>query len=123
MGPVLERLRRSLDCACETVTDDTGMDPLEHYFTYTSQVYNEQEGNLHEQDGYVCDKCKNKGYIAKAVWTEMGYWTRVDYECECKNVRDNIARLKKSGLQDGDHYRFATYQPTETWQDQVKRLR
>ena len=96
MGPVLEKLRRSLGCACDTVTDDTGMDPLEHYFTYTSQVYNEQEGNLHEQDGYVCDKCKNKGYIAKAVWTEMGYWTSVDYECECKNVRDNIARLKKA---------------------------
>ena len=122
MGPVLERLRRSLDCACDTVTDDTSMDPLEHYFTYTSQVYNEQEGNLHEQDGYVCDKCKNKGYIAKAVWTEMGYWTRVDYECECQTVRRNIARLKKSGLQDGDHYRFATYQPTEAWQDQVKQL-
>ena len=125
MEPVMAKWLRKLDCACDGVgdlaSDHTQMDPQEHYYTYLAENYNEREGNLHEQDGYVCDKCKNKGYIAKAERTEFGYWTRVDYECQCMPIRRNIARMHKSGLRDIiGKYRFDTYQVTDSWQETVK---
>ena len=101
----------------------TGTDAMEQYYTMLAEQYNRREGNLHEQDGYNCEKCKNKGFIAKAEYTEFCYWTKVDYECECRAVRDNIARMRKSGLQDViAKYRFDTYETTEPWQQAVKQL-
>ena len=81
MGSVLEKWLRKLDCACDEMAVsedcDTQMGAQERYYTYMAEQYNKQEGDLHLQDGYVCEQCKNKGKIAKAVWTDMGYWTTV----------------------------------------------
>ena len=123
MEQLRETLNRNLDCACDGTALPAAdkMDVMEHHYTYMAEAYNKREGNLHEQDGYTCDKCKNKGYIAKAVWTEFGYWTRVDYECECMPIRRNIARMYKSGLRDViGRYSFDTYEGTAPWQQTVK---
>ena len=125
MGFVLEKWLRKLDCACDHAAvsedSDTQMDAQERYFAYMAEQYNKQDGDLHLQDGYVCEQCKNKGDIAKAVWTDMGYWTMVHYECQCKPIRNNINRMHKSGLQAViGKYRFDTYETTEPWQETVK---
>ena len=125
MGSVLEKWLRKLDCACDEMAvseeRDTQMDAQERYYTYMAEQYNKQEGDLHLQDGYVCEQCKNKGKIAKAVWTDMGYWTTVHYDCQCKPIRDNMNRMRKSGLQAVmGKYRFDTYETTEPWQETVK---
>ena len=125
MGSALEKWLRKLDCACDHAAvsgdSDTQMDAQERYFAYMAEQYNKQDGDLHLQDGYVCEQCKNKGDIAKAVWTDMGYWTMVYYECQCKPIRNNINRMHKSGLQAViGKYRFDTYETTEPWQETVK---
>ena len=125
MESVLKKWLRKLDCVCDDAVmsemGDTQMDAQERYFTYMAEQYNAQEGDKHLQDGYVCKLCKNKGYIAKAERSEFGYWTKVDYECQCQPIRDNIARMRKSGLQDViGKYRFDTYETTEPWQETVK---
>ena len=116
-------LNRRLDYACDRAEEPVAMDPQERYFTYMAEEANKREGTLHEVDGYVCELCKNRGFIAKAEWTDMGYWTRVDYTCTCMTIRGNIARMKKSGLQEAIvKCRFDTYHATEPWHDKVKRL-
>ena len=130
MEPVMHSVNHSLAYACneaEAVQHDTAvpteMNPQEQYYTYMAEQYNNREGDLHEKDGYHCEKCKNRGTIAKAVYTEFGYWTHVYYDCECKIVRSNIARMRKSGLQDViEKYRFDNYEAAEPWQQAVKNL-
>lgn len=84
---------------------------------------NSREGNLHLEDGYQCDKCKNKGYIARYEYAEeVGYWAVVEYECECMKVRKAIRRMNRSGLRNVlGKYRFDTYRAAEPWQQIVKR--
>ena len=122
MGPVLERLLRSLDYACDEAKTSPMANDLEAYYNYMAEEANKREGNLYLEDGYHCDLCKNRGYITKVVDSGLGYWAPVEYECTCKAIRNNIARLKKSGLQNNDHYCFDTYQSAEAWQDQIKQL-
>ena len=93
---------------------------MERYYKNQCEMHNQQAGNLHLQDGYNCSKCKNKGFIFKAEKTEFGYWTEIQYPCECQMVRKTIQQMKKSGLQSLiDKYRMDTYMATEPWQQRV----
>ncbi len=123
MEPMMEKLCRSLDCACDEAKTSPVANDLEAYHKYMAEEANKREGNLHLEDGYHCDLCKNRGYITKVVDSGLGYWAPVEYECNCMSIRRNIARMKRSGLpNDNAHYRFDTYQTAEAWQDQVKQL-
>ena len=84
--------------------------------------YNVTVGTLHEVDGYNCDRCKNKGYIAKVVLNEMfGYFYEVVEPCKCQRVREAIRRLNRSGLKNVvKEYTFDKYETIEPWQRQVK---
>lgn len=79
--------------------------------------YNASEGDLHEEDGYECALCKNKGFIAKI--DEDGY--EVLQTCKCQKIRATLSRAKRSGL--GDilkDYTFAKYEAKDSWQQEIK---
>lgn len=79
--------------------------------------YNQSAGNLNEKDGYNCDICKNKGFIAKL--NEKGY--EVNVICRCQKIRATLKRAKRSGL--GDiitDFTFDKYKDTEDWQTTIK---
>lgn len=72
---------------------DTGCLNLEKPFDVVEN-YNNSTGRLNNEDGYNCDKCKNRGdYMIK---TETG---EALAECECMRIRRAIRELKKSGLE------------------------
>ncbi len=79
--------------------------------------YNNIEGDLHKVDGYNCEKCKNKGFIARLG--ENG--EEIHSECSCKKIRSTLRRARKSGL--GDiitQYTFKSYKDTQEWQKTIK---
>ena len=60
---------------------------------------------------------QNKGFIAEAVLTDFGYWTRVDTFCECQKIRKSLHQIQKSGLNNMlRKYRLDNYDTKETWQ-------
>ena len=89
----------------------------EEYEQRKLDLYNQSEGNLNEVDGYNCDICHNKGFIARL--DENG--CEVYKECQCKKTRATLKRAKRSGL--GDiitEYTFNKFEDTEGWQKQLK---
>lgn len=79
--------------------------------------YNNMQGNLNELDGYNCELCKNKGFIARI--NEEGY--EVHSECQCKTIRSTLRRAQRSGL--GDiltEFTFKKFIATEEWQENIK---
>lgn len=116
----LSEMLKENGVALESGTDAEPMDSLERYYKNLCDMYNRQEGNLHLLDGYECPKCKNKGYIAKAEKTELGYWTEIKYFCECQTLRKTIRQMEKSGLKSLiGKYRMDTYKVIEPWQQSV----
>lgn len=101
--------------------DVSNMTPQE-YEQHKADIYNRSEGNLHEQDGYHCEACKNKGYIAGVEYSEMyGYWSEVLRRCKCMRARDALRRLNKSGLQDVvKEWTFDRYETPSPWQKSIK---
>lgn len=87
-------------------------DPPEDWDKWQADRYNKTEGNLNEQDGYNCETCRNKGY----VMLENGNLR----DCECRKIRTNIRRLKRSGLQNIDGYTFRQFQTKEPWQKEMR---
>lgn len=84
--------------------------------------YNAEIGTLDQEDGYNCDICKNKGYIAIVVQNEMfGYWSETLSLCKCHKVRSAIRKMNKSGLKNVvKEYTFDKYQTPEKWQASIK---
>lgn len=81
------------------------------------QGYNDSCGDLNEDDGYDCDKCKNKGFIAKL---DCNCVMMLNF-CECKEIRDIIHKAKKSGLGDAiTRCKFNNFQTAEKWQKEIK---
>lgn len=81
-----------------------------------ADALNMEMGKEHEVDGYVCEKCRNRGYIyyAKGI-----YVTRAD--CECWKARQSIRRMQRSGLGNViNKYTFALYNAETEWQKQIK---
>ena len=77
---------------------------------------NMELGHEHEADGYVCEKCRNRGYMYHANGI---YVTRSN--CECWKARQSIRRMQKSGLGNVIHkYTFALYNAETDWQKQIK---
>lgn len=87
-----------------------------------ADAFNASAGNLHEQDGHYCDRCKNKGYIAVVLQNEMyGYWYESLTPCKCQRVRKAIRKLNKSGLQNVvKAYTFDRYETPDKWQESIK---
>ena len=76
---------------------------------------NSAPGYLNLQDGYNCDDCLNRGYT----------YILTPYEilvpCKCMPIRENIRRLRRSGLEKAVRYcKFETYEATEAWQKHLK---
>ena len=93
----------------------------EKYYKELCRLYNEKEGNLHLEDGYYCEKCKNKGFIAEAILTGYGYWTKVENYCECQKIRKTMKQIQKSGLSNMlNKYRLDNYVIDETWQETIR---
>ena len=81
--------------------------------------YNKTEGELNVLDGYNCQRCKNKGFIATI--DSDGY--EVLKVCQCKRIRETLSRAKRSGL--GDiitDFTFDKFIATEDWQKDIKAL-
>lgn len=96
---------------------DTGCLNLEKPFDIVEN-YNNSTGKLNEEDGYNCDKCKNRGdYMIK---TETG---EALAECDCMRIRRAIRELKKSGLENQiDGLGFDSYKVVDELTAKIKRL-
>ncbi len=112
---IMKRLREitGRDIPTERMSD-------EEYARFKCDSYNQNSGTLNEIDGYNCDKCKNKGYIAELRYYN-GDYTEVHCECSCQKIRRTILRLMKSGLRNViKDYTFDKYTTEEPWQQQLK---
>lgn len=85
-------------------------------------LYNGSEGDLHLADGYECERCKNKGYIAIVTQNELyGYYSETLTRCKCMKVRSAIRKMKASGLKNvAADFRFDKYETPEPWQQHIK---
>lgn len=85
-------------------------------------AYNSADGRLHLDDGYQCDRCRNRGNFLTSVFDEQfGYWSEVISPCSCDRVRKAIRRLNRSGLKEAvKRCTFEAYQVSEPWQERLK---
>lgn len=92
------------------------------YEQFRCDFANNNPGNLNEQDGHNCEKCKNKGIIYFVKKDELTGWEIMTVrECSCMGIRRTLRRAKKSGL--GNiltDFTFAKYEAVEEWQQQIK---
>ena len=83
---------------------------------------NDNAGNLNEEDGYNCDKCKNKGVIYFLKENQLS--KQKDFtqrECSCMAIRRALRRAKQSGLNNIlTDYTFDKYETPEQWQRIIK---
>lgn len=77
---------------------------------------NNQPGNYNLDDGYNCELCKNKGYIAKLE--KEPFLRIVNEKCSCMNIRKSIKSLKNSGLSVEMlmSAKFSNFETTKDWQ-------
>lgn len=68
--------------------------------------------NLRDGIGYDCPICKNKGNVLVKDPVKGLEWR----ECECIVKRENIRRVRRSGLTNIDRYRFDNFEAKEPWQ-------
>lgn len=103
---------------------ESGCKPFtrEEYEQMKVDSYNEGEGTLHLTDGYHCDKCKNKGFIAELRMAEIyGYQVETLVPCRCQKARNALSRLARSGLKDVvKKYTFDGYEAQDAWQEKIK---
>lgn len=93
----------------------------EAFETRKAQDYNELEGDLHLQDGYQCDLCRNKGVIMRPVKINDRYWSTATRDCRCMAVRRTIRNMKRSGLKNIIRdYTFGKYIAAEEWQKKIR---
>ncbi len=96
------------------------MTPRE-YEQFKVDGLNATEGNRHEEDGYHCKVCRNKGYIIKLEEWEDGSFHQVFSDCKCVEIRNSIMRMKRSGLKDIiKDYTFEKFEDSEPWQKTIK---
>lgn len=110
----------------ERIKSTTGIDipdkPMseEEYTKFKCESYNNNVGDLNETDGYNCERCKNKGYIAEARFVK-GAWYEIHCECECQKARKAILCIMKSGLKEAlRDYTFKKFETEEAWQETLK---
>lgn len=101
--------------------DTTSKISPREYEQFKVDGLNDTVGNRHELDGYNCDICKNKGYIAKLAQHPDGRYYHTTTDCKCAEIRKSILRMRKSGLKDIiSDYTFEKYIATEPWQKTLK---
>ena len=92
------------------------MTPLERE-EREARWYNAEEGHLYEEDGYNCEKCKNRGYIAKVIYVADDRPECVLAECECMETRHSLRYLRASGLMElSQRCTFDNYRTESDWQ-------
>lgn len=115
----MDRLQEILAKFGSATTFD--MSPKE-YEQFKVDGLNATEGNRHEEDGYHCSICKNKGYVVKLEEWEDGSFHQVCGDCKCVEVRNSIMRMKRSGLKDIiKDYTFDKFEDSEPWQKAIKK--
>ena len=87
--------------------------------------YNRSRGDLDAAYGYDCPLCLNRGYTCKLEERMGGIWDKY-YECSCMDIRRNILRLRRSGLERAvKEMTFEAFRTDEPWQqamlDRAKR--
>ena len=88
--------------------DDRPDDELE-------RIYNKRDRTI-PREGIECDKCGNHEF----VWVVKD-GERMTHECECKTARDNLHRLRASGLSEQvAKCTFETYKTQHDWQKAAK---
>ena len=81
--------------------------------------FNSQAGNLDAADGFKCEKCMNRGYIAKLV-ERGGMFYEVHEECVCMEIRKSILRMKASGLESSIRQcTFERFEVKSEWQQKM----
>lgn len=87
-----------------------------------ADAYNASTGSLHIADGYECEVCKNKGYIATVQGPEpFGYYSETLTPCKCQKARKALLRLYRSGLKNSvKSCTFDKYEAAEPWQQTIK---
>lgn len=117
----MDRLQEILARFGNTGTTFKKMTPKE-YEQFKVDGLNATEGNRHEEDGYQCNICKNKGWIVKLVEDEDGSFHQVCTDCKCVEIRNSIMRMKRSGLKDIiKDYTFDKFEDPEPWQKAIKK--
>lgn len=116
----MDRIQDLLNNAMGSTCDREAPKPGE-LEKYKADCFNRSEGRLESEDGYSCDRCHNKGTVARAYQDRNGFWRVAFRDCECMETRRTIQRMKASGLKDIIRdYTFAKYQAVEPWQKQIK---
>lgn len=86
-----------------------------------ASLLNKTKGNLPD---YNCPDCKNKGLIYKAIETDVfgtKHWEVVSSQCSCIKIRNEIARIKQSGISRLIKDKtFKNYRTTDDWQHNIK---
>lgn len=91
------------------------------YEQFKVDSLNNDVGTRNEQDGYECESCKNKGFVAKLVEKPDGTYSHCFADCRCVEIRNSIMRMKRSGLKDIiKDYTFDKFEDAEPWQTAVK---
>ena len=109
LAELMEKLKAEHNIDCD-------LSP-ENYNQQRIDWYNQSKGHLNETDGYNCELCKNKGYIARL--DENNY--EVHTACKCQKIRATLNRARRSGL--GDiltDYTFDKFKVTQEWQKKIK---
>lgn len=93
--------------------------PIDEYMKNKVERQNNERGHLNDEDGYNCEKCKNRGYSVKLIF-RSGMWYEVCETCDCMKVRHSIARMKLSGLENTiKAQRLSTFNATNYWQEKM----
>ena len=102
-----------------TSTTSSELTPLERE-EREARYYNAEEGSLYNKDGYNCEKCKNRGYIAKVIHA-ADRPECVLQECECMEVRRSLSYLRSSGLAGlSEKCTFDSFTVAEPWQQAIR---
>ncbi len=91
------------------------------YEEFQVNSLNDTIGDENARDGYECQKCKNRGWIAMLVDKGNGEYGLCIGDCECAPIRRSIMRMKRSGLEDVIKEKtFSRYEATDAWQKSIK---
>ncbi len=95
----------------ENYTEFEGVPAPHSHILTEAETTNSRLGKLHEEDGYDCELCKNRGYSKRTVYyRDVGYWGNEDVECVCMKKRRIRKNMEQSGLKDMiEHYRFDNF--------------
>lgn len=92
------------------------------YAQMRADSMNKTPGNRHEQDGYNCPVCMNRGGFMKIVDANNTFY-EVWEPCKCIPVRTSIMKMKRSGLKDVIHdCTFDKWIASEEWQKGIKKV-